>query len=210
MTPEPVIVTARSYDEYAASWHEAHRTEDRSSTRADSYQRFAALLSPGGLVLDLGCGSGLDAPALAGRGLRPLGLDVSAGMLRIARAQPAYAGRLLLGEMRALPLAEHSVDGVWADGSLHHLPKVEAVRAVSEAARVLRPGGSFYASAERGDGEGFVERQEGVAGRRWYAFYEVEELSDLCAAAGFEAVDQIVGGPASHSGGFVALFLRKR
>lgn len=209
-THDPVLFTARSYEQDAATWHDQHRDEDRSQPRSDSFDRFATLMVPGGLVLDLGCGSGLDAPALLGRGFRLIGLDISAKMLRIAQSIPEVAGRLLLGEMRALPLADGSVDAVWADGSLHHLPKSVTGRAVREAARVLRRGGILAASVERGDFEGFVENSEGVAGKRWYSYYEPGEFRDLVAAAGIEIIELVAGGPAPHSNGFVGLSGRKR
>lgn len=166
MEPEldPIATTTWSNDRDAATWHEAHRGQDRADSRSDSYGRFAALVTPGGLVLDLGCGSGLDAPALASRGLRLVGLDVSAPMLRIARVLPELSGSLLLGEMRALPLAIGSLDGVWADGSLHHLPKGDAACAVQEVARVLRRGGIF-AAVEGGSVAGCVTNQEGAGTR---------------------------------------------
>jgi|SRR5579884_1840312 len=208
-SPDPVGTTARSYDEHARSWHLAHSSEDRAASRAASYDRFTALLAPGGLVLDLGCGSGLDAEPLAARGVRLLGLDVSAGMLRIAASVPSLAGRLLCGERRSLPIVSCSFDGVWADGSLHHLPRLDAVVALREAARVLRAEGVLCVSVERGTFEGFVQEREGMAGRRWYSYYEPEQLRAAVTAAGFAIVDAIIGGPAPHSSGFTTLFARK-
>lgn len=160
MELDPVGVTARSYDEGAGSWHAAHRDENRAISRRESYARFADLLSRRGLVLDLGCGSGLDIPLLAARGLTIVGLDISSALLRIARSEaPDVAGRLLRGDMRALPLASGCLDGVWADGSLHHLPRAALIEALREVARVLRPAGLFGMSVERGDFQGFVDHQ---------------------------------------------------
>lgn len=208
--PDPVSVTAQSYDQGAASWHDAHRDEDRSLSRGDGYERFAALLSHRRLVLDLGCGSGLDIPALTAQGLAVVGLDISRAMLRIARSvAPNVAGRLVCGDMRSLPLADNSVDGVWADGSLHHLPKENLVHAFREVARVLRPDGLFGMSAERGDFQGFVEQQEGVTGQRWYSYYEAAELEAVVEAANLHIVDLFVGGPSEHSAGFIGLSMRK-
>lgn len=208
--PDPVSATARSYDDDAASWHAAHRGEDRSRSRRESYKRFAALLSHRGLVLDLGCGSGLDIPLLTASGLTVIGLDISRALLRLAQADvPDAAGRLLRGDARALPLAAGVVDGVWADGSLHHLPKADLADAVREVARILRPNGLFGMSVERGDFQGFVEHQEGVAGQRWYAYYEAEELRAVVEAAHLRIVDLVLGGASEHTAGFVGLLARK-
>lgn len=206
---DPILVTARSYEAAAASWHEAHRGEDRSVSRADGYDRFAALVPPGGLVLELGCGSGLDAPALLGRGLRVLGLDTSTKMLRLARAVDSPTGMALCADMRALPLADNSLAAMLAVGSIHHLPKTEAPRAIAEVSRVLRPGGIFALAIERGSFEGYVEDQEGVAGRRWYAYYEAGELEPNVVVAGLTIIDRLVGGAGAHTAGFISLTARK-
>jgi len=206
----PVGVTRQAYDQSATTWHTAHRDERRAVARADSYDRFVAVTRRDGLVLDLGCGSGRDGSELARRGFRLLGLDVSAGLLALARYEPALSGRLLLGEMRSLPVASGALDGVWIDGSLHHLPKSEAMHALREAEPVLSSGGSCYLSVDRGAGERFVSNTDGVVGRRWYALYEPDELATLCRAAGFTVAGRILGGPSPHSHGFIALFLRKR
>ena len=131
-------------------------------------------------------------------------------MLRIAHARPELGGRLLLAEMRRLPLADGSVDAVLADGVLHHLPKNALGGALREAARVLRPGGILSASVERGDFAGFVERQEGVAGPRWYAYYEPNELAAAFAAADLMVIDRFFGGRGAHTAGFIALTGRRR
>ena len=103
---DPVSRTAHSYEVNAASWHAAHRDEQRGRTRRDSYKCFVDLVAPHGLVLDLGWGSGLDMPALIGRGLTVIGLDISDAMLRLAHGEvPRAAGCLLRGDIRALPLA---------------------------------------------------------------------------------------------------------
>src|SRR5690348_14368613 len=55
--------------------------------------RFAAMLPPGARVLDLGCGPGIQTAWLRERGLRPVGGDLSTGMLEQARR---FAGASLV------------------------------------------------------------------------------------------------------------------
>ena len=111
---DAVLTTALSYAREAASWHDG-TPKDRGAW-SESYERLANLVQPGGVVLDLGCGGGEDAPALASMGLRCVGLDISAGLLDITRRQDALAGRAVLGDMRQLPFADGTFDAVWADG----------------------------------------------------------------------------------------------
>lgn len=117
---------------------------------ADLDRIWAALaLRPGTEVLDAGCGSGQFALALAARGARVTGVDLSPEMIRLAqdyavRTNPAAPVRLTVGSVDALPLADASVDAVHARMVLPFVPDVPA--ALREFRRVLRPGGRLLAS----------------------------------------------------------------
>jgi len=103
-------------------------------------------LSPGEIVLDLGCGAGIDT-LLAGQAVRPggraIGLDMTEEMVARARTNAAAAGlanvEILFGLMEAIPLADASVDVVVSNGVLNLSTRKS--RALAEAMRVLRPGG---------------------------------------------------------------------
>jgi len=91
-----------------------------------------------GVVLDVGCADGVLRAALSTSGLRLVGVDVSATLLRIhpAPVVQADAGRL--------PFADGSVDAVTALNVLYHLP--DPLPALREARRVLRAGGHLLAA----------------------------------------------------------------
>ncbi|WP_238439817.1 class I SAM-dependent methyltransferase, partial [Frankia sp. AgB1.8] len=97
---------------------------------------------PGAAVLDAGCGTGRALPALqdaVGPAGRVLALDVTPEMLAATRqAGRADAASLVLADARRLPLADQSLDAVFAAGLVHHLPDMAA--GVAELARVSRPG----------------------------------------------------------------------
>jgi ubiquinone/menaquinone biosynthesis methyltransferase len=132
------------------------------STIADRYDLITVLLSygqdrrwkrrlvnlagigPGSAALDLACGTGDIAFALASRGARVVGLDVTPRMLQLARAKPrAIAGttRFLAGDMMALPFAGNAFDVVTTGYGIRNVPIIEP--AIAEVKRVLRPGGLF-------------------------------------------------------------------
>ncbi|HEY7224392.1 MAG TPA: bifunctional 2-polyprenyl-6-hydroxyphenol methylase/3-demethylubiquinol 3-O-methyltransferase UbiG [Micromonosporaceae bacterium] len=91
---------------------------------------------PGAVLADLGCGAGLLAPHVAGLGYRHVGLDLVPRSLRQARD---HAVQPVRADVHRLPLRDASVDVVSAGEILEHVPDPSTV--VSEACRVLRPGG---------------------------------------------------------------------
>jgi 2-polyprenyl-6-hydroxyphenyl methylase / 3-demethylubiquinone-9 3-methyltransferase len=91
---------------------------------------------PEAVLVDLGCGGGLMAPHLAGKGYRHVGVDVTASALAQAARNGVTAVR---GDVTAVPLADGCADVVAAGEILEHVPDLAA--AVAEACRLLRPGG---------------------------------------------------------------------
>jgi len=105
-----------------------------------------ARLRPGEMVLDVGCGAGIDT-LLAARAVGPagrvIGLDMTPAMVERTRRHAADAGldnvEAREGLMEALPLADASVDVVVSNGVLNLSTRKS--RALAEMLRVLRPGG---------------------------------------------------------------------
>jgi arsenite methyltransferase len=105
-----------------------------------------ARLRAGDDVLDLGSGGGIDC-LIAARSVAPggrvVGIDFLAEMVDRATRGAAEAGlvnvRFIESEMEALPLPDASVDVVISNGVINLSPR--KVRVLSEAFRVLRPGG---------------------------------------------------------------------
>jgi SAM-dependent methyltransferase len=171
-----------SYDEGAADYSALGGATARDWF-AEPQQRFKAALPGGSQVLDLGCGPGLEMPDLRGLGLRPAGLDPSRQMLQFA-GQRNPGSPLVQGTVLALPFADGAFDGAWAAASLHHVTRDEAPAALAEIARIVRPGGAFYASVQRGEVEGWVRGQ--LTGRdTWYTYHTESGWRALIEAAGF-------------------------
>ena len=127
----------RQYDELAAEWWRPGGPFALLHWLAAAR---AALVppadAPGRVLLDAGCGGGLLAPHVRGKGYRHVGVDLGRPGLR----QAAPRGLTPVnGDVTALPLADRSADVVVAGEILEHVTDLPAT--VAELCRVLRPGG---------------------------------------------------------------------
>ena len=92
-------------------------------------------LPDGSLVADLACGTGDFCRELQKQGLRPIGFDLSFGMLAAARTSAPLAE----ADALSLPLPDSSLDGVTCGFALRNLVELDGFFA--ELARTVRPGG---------------------------------------------------------------------
>jgi len=92
-------------------------------------------LPAGSLVADLACGTGDFCRELSTQGLRPVGFDLSYGMLAAARTDAPLAEADIL----QLPVPDSALDGITCGFALRNL--VELNGFFVELARVVRPGG---------------------------------------------------------------------
>ncbi len=97
--------------------------------------RQALELRPGSTVLDLACGTGDFCVDLAKNGHRPIGIDLSFGMLAAARTDAPLAQ----GDLLQLPVANGGVDAAVCGFALRNLVELDPF--FRELHRVVRPGG---------------------------------------------------------------------
>jgi SAM-dependent methyltransferase len=179
---DPTGATRVAYDAIAARFLDNAR--DRTAV-APHLARFAAALPRQARVLDVGAGPGIHTAALRAHGLRASSLDFSLGMLRAGVAE--FPGPRLQGDARRLPIATSSLGGIWANASLLHLQRADALDALREARRVLSPGGVLFVSVKEGVG---AETETSRYGQpRFFQYWSSAELDDAIAGAGFVAID---------------------
>jgi SAM-dependent methyltransferase len=124
---------AHEYDDVFPRHVAEHYIEKRTRLIKD-------LLPLGGLVLDVGCGTGQLGSAIASEGFDVFGVDLSASM--VARARDRGLVGTFAGVTTALPFAADSFDLALTVATLHHLETPERVAiTVDEMARVVKPGG---------------------------------------------------------------------
>lgn len=178
---DEALRTAATYERNADAYREKYLG---GSVAADHGAPFLDALD-GDRVLDVGCGPGSDAAVFAGAGLDVVGVDLTQSFL--AAARESADGGFLRGDMRSLPVATDSVDGVWCCAALLHLPKADAPAAVREFERVLRDDGVCFCSLKRGGAAGFEpDDDHGDGDERFFARYARDEAAALFAAAGFD------------------------
>ncbi|MEH2559130.1 2-polyprenyl-3-methyl-5-hydroxy-6-metoxy-1,4-benzoquinol methylase [Bradyrhizobium algeriense] len=207
-----VTQNMETYNRIAEHYH-VTATPGLRAWKEESMRRFAAFL-PGAHVVVPGCGDGRDSRFLASLALQVTSFDLSDAMLRIARERDP-SGTYLKLDFRDMANLRGPFDGIWASGCLYHLTKAEFVRCVTTCRSLLSKAGVLYVSMKEGQGERYEEilgpRYPGGAearallqGRRFYAYYERDEL--LKALDGFALLAEQRVEPAER--GF-ELWLRK-
>lgn len=133
--------TRRYYDAFAASYEDHRDGRSRYHDLLDTLEVELALPYVSAReVLEVGCGTGLVLRKLAEHAAHAVGVDLSPGMLARARARGLDVHE---GSATALPFPDASFDAAVSFKTLPHVPDLP--RALSEMARVVRPGGVLIA-----------------------------------------------------------------
>ncbi|MCT9096743.1 class I SAM-dependent methyltransferase [Haloarchaeobius sp. HME9146] len=180
----------QGYDEVAVV-HDEERDEDGPGSAI--LDTFLDSLDDPTRILDAGCGSGRPVLRRLTDVSDAVGLDISAGQLRLARENAPAAG-LLQGDMTTLPFPDDSFDAVVAFWSLIHVPEADHQAVLDEFARVLRPGGRALVceAAEAWNGENPDWLDEGVE-MQWN-MAGAQATRDQLETAGFD-VEEVWGAP---------------
>ena len=168
--------TLKYYEEQAKTWHKEHTVATGEYYWKEQLAQFKKLL-PSGTILDAGCGSGIAAKFLTEAGFDYIGIDISEGMLELARTN--NPGKQFKNMSLHSLNFDKKFDGFWACTSLLHLPKKNMGAALQELKKVTKPGGIGFISMKRGTGESVDTKG------RFYSYYELEEFSNILAANGF-------------------------
>lgn len=168
--------------------------------RLDWIDRHAKL--PGRRVLDVGCGGGILAEAMAGRGARVKGIDLSDKALSVARLHLLESRAAVDYEaIAAEDLAARepaAFDAVTCMELLEHVPDPQST--VSACARLAAPGGQvFFSTINRNPkaylfaivGAEYVLKLLPRGTHDYVKFIRPSELAAMCRAAGLEVMELI-------------------
>lgn len=131
--------------------------------------RFTAMLSAGGRILDLGCGSGRDSLAFLRAGFDVDAVDGSKQMVEAAKSLTGLdVVQVLFDEYEPDGL----YDGVWACSSLLHVASGDLPCIIEKYSKALKPNGVFYLSFKLGN-------YEGMRNGRWFTDLDEESFREL-------------------------------
>lgn len=212
------MATQEQIDEHIRSYYDLGGEQQRLTTRsvagALELERVRHLvqgrLEPRSAILDVGGATGVHAAWLADLGHRVTLLDPVASQVEVASHIGTFEAHV--GDARDLDAGDASVDAVLLFGPLYHLAeRDERLRALGEAARVLKPGGLVFAQGisrlaafsdrvhHRDGFEGLgAEDLEVLQTGRWAGdgvgfpaghFHSAPELSAELSAAGFDDIE---------------------
>jgi SAM-dependent methyltransferase len=146
---------------------------------------FASLVGAGGQVLDVGCGPGRVTALLRSLGLDAFGVDLSPGMIEVARRDHPEL-RFEVGSMTALDLPDGELGGIVSWWSVIHLPSEALAEAFAEFHRVLAPGGRLLVGFHVGTES--THKTSGYGGHPMSVYVHrrtPEQVSAVAADAGF-------------------------
>jgi ubiquinone/menaquinone biosynthesis C-methylase UbiE len=155
---------AESWDEHADWWKATFTGGADREYEIEIIPLVVAQLRTPRVAVDIGCGEGQVARAVAAAtGCRVIGVDPAPRQLANAldAADPELAITYVQAEGEHLPIATGSVDAAFCCLVIEHVTDADAL--LAEAARVLAPGGAFVLvvnhPAFQGPGSGFVDDQ---------------------------------------------------
>jgi SAM-dependent methyltransferase len=167
-------------------------------------EHFMSLLEPGSRILDMGCGSAIDAAALQARGFNVTAIEASP--LLAARATETLGHHVPV--MRFDQLAEVELyDAIWASASLIHVPRSALSEVLTKVHKALKPSGIHFATYKSGG----VEGRDSVG--RYYNYPSASELRCFYnSAASWKSLqtnEYVGGGFENGQGPWVAVEARR-
>jgi len=192
---------------------QAKRYLDQTAVAALRMKHYAmtahAQERPEGFILDVGCGAGHDLDLLESAGMRAVGVDPSAVLLRAAGERTERSVPLVRAHGEALPFADASVAGCRVERVLIHV--LDPVPVVTEVVRCLRAGAlltvfepdwdSFTVRGSAGDEPcGWIcsVRHPGVGAELWSLIEDagcevLDRVEELSIWRRLDRLDRVVG-----------------
>lgn len=177
------LLVRDAYDRCASDYNAA-----RSSEPPDALDLLEDL-PLGSRVLDLGCGGGVPVARTLAERHAVVGVDLSASMLRLARAQVPGAS-FVRADMGTVAFTPASFDAIVSFYAVFHLPRELQPALFRRTHRWLRPGGRLVVSVGGTDEPPYTEKFFGV--EMYWSHYGTAHYREMLVQAGFEIIEERV------------------
>ena len=185
----------RSYDEVSDEYADRIFTElENKPLDRELLDRFAARMRGRGVVCDMGCGPGQVARHLYDRSVTVVGVDLSLGMIQVARRLNPEI-EFFRDNLMSLDVDDEAWAGITAFYSIIHIPRPMVVRALKEMRRVLQPDGLLLIAFHKGDGVVHKDEWWGKKVNVDAFFFKRSEMEDYLKSAGFEIEEVLERSP---------------
>lgn len=165
--------------------HDFSITAFQQKRGGDAVAFFVPFLTPGMILLDVGCGPGTITAALAGVVDTPIGIDIEPHAIAMAKQLSTRSGSTNLcfveADMTALPFEDGGLDAVFFHAVLYHQSQAKLTKTLAEARRVLKPGGLLGTRDADVGGNILYPELDGVrlALELWQRWYEHDDPNAL-------------------------------
>jgi ubiquinone/menaquinone biosynthesis C-methylase UbiE len=169
------------YDRVADDFLAVRVIDGADSAQLDILQ---SSLDPASQILDAGCGCGVPvAKTLTKAAHRVIGLDLSAGQLRLARRQTTGL-EPVQADLADLPFRDQSFDALVSFYAVIHVPREEHLAVLKEFRRVLRPGGRLLVCMGWKDLPADLDPESWLGAPMFWSHYEASVNLELFKSAG--------------------------
>lgn len=135
-------------------------------------------------VLDVGCGNGRDCKYISQKGFDINGIDLSVGMLEIAK-EKVPNGKFEIMDITNITYPDNSYDGIISNCSLFHIPVEELPKTLDSFRRILKPNGKLLLILQEGNGETMVEEPYRPGVHIYMNYFSVSQIQNLLQEYGF-------------------------
>lgn len=136
-------------------------------------------------ILDVGCGNGKDCKYILEKGFNINGIDLSIGMLNIAKEKVPNCNFEIM-DITKITYPNDSYDGIISNCSLFHIPVEELPKTLKSFKRVLKPDGKLLLILQEGNGETMVEEPYRPGIYIYIKYFSKNEIQKLLQEYGFE------------------------
>ena len=169
------------YDDIAKEYAEEFFYDTSDNKHIDAF-----LQSLDGIkILDAGCGNGKDCKYISEKGFEVNGIDLSIGMLEIAK-EKVPNGKFEVMDIANITIPENSYDGIISNCSLFHIPSEELPQTLESFARILKSNGKLLLVLQEGFGETMIEEPYRSGVYIYMNYFSVETISNLLQEYGFK------------------------